>query len=103
MGKHDGVDQNGPTDTDGPASNTETVTLGTQITGEDLGGDQECNGTYLMSACVGYIEPPLLLTPSGRVNQIEQEKHGHCRRSDARCFGRVVTRDFVERGGLFTV
>lgn len=81
--KHDWVDEDSPADTDGPASNTETVSLSSHSAGEDLCGDQEGDGA-----------------PGGCVDEVEQEQHGYCGRSDAGCLGGVVAGGFVERGSL---
>jgi len=43
--EHDGVDQRGHTHTNGPPSDSESITLGSQITGEDLSGNQKGNST----------------------------------------------------------
>lgn len=43
--EHDRVDQSGHTHTNGPPSNSESIALSSQITREDLGGDQESDCT----------------------------------------------------------
>jgi hypothetical protein len=43
--KHDRVNQSSHTHTDGPPSDPESIALSSQITREDLGGDQESNCT----------------------------------------------------------
>lgn len=81
--KHDWVDKDGPADTDGPASDTKTVSLGSHSAWENLCGNQEGNGT-----------------PGRCVDKVEQEQHGDCGRSDTGCLGGIVTGGFVEGGGL---
>lgn len=81
--KHDWVDEDGPADTDGPASDTESVSLCAHAAGEDFCGDEESDGA-----------------PSGCVDEVEEEEHSDCGRSDAGCLGRIMTGGFVEGSGL---
>lgn len=83
VGKHDRVDKHGPSDTDGPAGDTETIASGAHLRRPDLGGDQEGNGA-----------------PGCRVEEVEQEQHGNgARRETSQVGVRLVARGLIERGG----
>lgn len=69
--EHDRVDQHGPPDADRPAGDTEAVALRAQVGGEDLGRDEEGDGT---PGC-GLRGPSLAFAREG------QEEGGHVRRS----------------------
>lgn len=52
--EHNGVHQSGHPHTNGPPSNAEAIALGSQITGEDLGGNQkgDCSPSGRISSLV---------------------------------------------------
>jgi hypothetical protein len=82
--EQDRVDENSPADTDGPTSDTESVSLCSHSAREDFCRNQEGDGA-----------------PGGCVDEVEEEKHGYGGRSDAGCLGRIVAGSFVKRGSLF--
>lgn len=92
-GEHNRIDQSGHTHTDSPPSNTEPVTLGSQVAGEDLRRHQECNSTPGRSITERTqqvsIEAQLKLGVIDLPN-IKQEQHGNSSRGKLRSFVRIL-------------
>ena len=56
--EHDRVDQSSHTHSNGPTGDAESIALGSQITGEDLSGNQESNrapGGSITTVTLAYI------------------------------------------------
>jgi hypothetical protein len=96
MIKHDGIDQNGPADSDRPAGDTEAVSLGTKVAGKYLGRDQESDRTPRCRLTEGLLELRQVGNGETHVDQVEQEEHCHCGGSDRGSLGRVLARSLVE-------
>lgn len=103
MIKHDRVDQHGPSDSDRPAGDSETVSLGAKVTGKDLGGYQEGDGAPGCCLCQDLFRKKVRSRQTGdidtHIDEIEQEEHGHRRGRDRGGFRRIVTRGLVETTG----
>jgi hypothetical protein len=99
MIKHDRVHERGPSDANCPTGDTETISLSTEVTGEDLGRNQESDGAPCRSLCRMDSSRNCSNKSTENqayVDQVEQEEHGHCSWSDRGSPRRIVPTSLVQ-------